>query len=235
MEYSMATNKILIIVTNVGEYEKVGYRTGLWLGELTHFYDYVTDHGYAVDIASPSGGYVPIDPESLAHEVLGELGTDKRYHDREFMNLLENTKKATDLDVEDYDAIYFTGGHGVMFDFRDGDLGALTARFYETGRIVSAVCHGPAGLLNVPLSTGDPLVKGKNVTGFSWPEEEAAQRADAVPFSLQDELNKLGANYSIADKPFDPFVVEDGRLITGQNPGSARPVAEALVTKLQSH
>lgn len=223
------TNKILIIVTNVGEYEKVGMRTGLWLGELTHFYDYVKEHGYEVDIASPSGGFVPLDPESLAHEVLGELGTDKRYHDRDFMDLLENTKRAADVNVEDYDAIYFTGGHGVMFDFRGDDLGALTARFYETDRVVSAVCHGPVGLLDVPLSSGDPLVKGKNVTGFSWPEEEAAQRDDAVPFSLQDELKKLGANYSMADEPFETHVIEDGRLITGQNPGSARAVAEAVV------
>ena len=86
---------------------------------------------------------------------------------------MKNTKRAADVNAEDYDAIYFTGGHGVMFDFCGDALGALTARFYETGRVVSAVCHGPAGLLNVPLSSGDPLVKGKNVTGFSWPEEEA--------------------------------------------------------------
>jgi putative intracellular protease/amidase len=233
-EAIVGTGKILIIVTNAGEYEKVGYRTGLWLGELTHFYDYVTDNGFAVDIASPRGGHVPIDPESLAHEVLAEQGTDKRYRDREFMNLLENTKKAGDVDVEDYDAIYFTGGHGVMFDFRGDDLGAVTAKFYDSGRIVSAVCHGPAGLLNVTLSNGDPLVKGKNVTGFSWAEEEAAQRGDAVPFSLQDELKALGANYSIAEKPFDTYVVEDGRLITGQNPGSALAVAEAVVKALQA-
>lgn len=230
----MATNRILIIVTNAGEYDQVGMRTGLWLGELTHFYDYALEQGYEMDIASPAGGYVPIDPESLAHEVLAELGTDKRYQDREFMDLLKDTKKATEVDVENYDAIYFTGGHGVMYDFRGNDLGALTAKFYESGRVVSAVCHGPAGLLNVPLSTGEPLVQGKNVTGFSWPEEEAAQRADAVPFNLQDELKKLGANYSIADKPFDTHVVTDGLLITGQNPGSARAVAEAVVDRLQS-
>ncbi|OUS97693.1 type 1 glutamine amidotransferase domain-containing protein [Rhodococcus sp. NCIMB 12038] len=227
------SNRILVIVTNAGQYEKVGYRTGLWLGELTHFYDYVTDHGYQVDIVSPAGGFVPIDPESLAHDVLDELGTDKRYRDREFMNLLDDTKKVTDIDVEDYAAIYFTGGHGVMFDFRGDALGAVTATFYDTGRIVSAVCHGPAGLLNVPLGNGDPLVKGKNVTGFSWPEEEAAQRADAVPFRLEDELKKLGAHYSMAAKPFETYVVEDGRLITGQNPGSARAVAEAVVKALQ--
>lgn len=209
-------------------------RTGLWLGELTHFYDYAQEHGFELDIASPAGGFVPLDPESLTHDFLGELGTDKRYHDREFMDLLVNTIKVSDVNVEDYDAIYFTGGHGGMFDFGGDDLGALTAKFYETGRIVSAVCHGPAGLLNVPLSIGDPLVKGKNVTGFSWPEEEAAQRTDAVPFSLQEELAKLGAKYSIADKPFEIYVVEDDRLITGQNPASARAVAEAVVNKLDS-
>lgn len=229
----MATKRILIIVTNAGEYETVGMRTGLWLGELTHFYDYAQEHGYELEIASLAGGFVPIDPESLAHDVLGELGTDRRYRDREFMNLLEHTAKAGDLNVEDYDAIYFTGGHGVMFDFRDPDLAALTAKFYDSGRIVSAVCHGPAGLLDVTLESGDLLVAGRNVTGFSWPEEEAAQRADAVPFSLQDELKNRGGNYSMADKPFDTHVVTDGRLITGQNPGSARAVAEAVVAALQ--
>ncbi|NMN95596.1 type 1 glutamine amidotransferase domain-containing protein [Antrihabitans stalactiti] len=228
------TNRILVIVTNVNEYEKVGYRTGLWLGELTHFYDFAVENGFAVDIASPAGGFVPIDPESLAHDYLDELGTGERYRDREFMNLLDDSKKIADVDVDDYDAIYFTGGHGVMFDFRGDELGALTAKFYESGKIVSAVCHGPVGLLNVPLSTGAAMIAGKNVTGFSWPEEELAQRADAVPFNLQEEMAKIGANYSMADKPFETYVVEDGRLITGQNPGSARAVAEAVVGALQA-
>jgi putative intracellular protease/amidase len=226
------TNKILIIVTNTREYEKVGYRTGLWLGELTHFYDCVREHGFDVDIASPSGGHVPIDPVSLAPEHLDGT-TGQRYRDRDFMNLLTNTMKATDADVEDYDAIYFAGGHGVMFDFRSAELAALTAAFYESGRVVSAVCHGPTALLDARLGTGDPLVKGKNVTGFSWPEEEIAERADAVPFSLQDELTNLGAHHSTAENPFATYVVADGRLITGQNPGSARAVAETVVKHLR--
>ena len=230
----MATGRILTIVTNAGEYEAVGYRTGLWLGELTHFYDHVTENGFTVDLASPRGGYVPIDPESLSHTMLAELGTDRRYRDREFMDLLRDTRKAADVEVEEYDAIYFTGGHGVMFDFRADDLGTLTAKFHDSGRIVCSVCHGAAGLLNVPLDNGDPLVRGRNVTGFSWREEELAQRADAVPFSLQDELTALGAHYSIAAAPFESYVVEDGRLITGQNPGSARAVAEALVKALRA-
>lgn len=230
----MPANRILIIVTNVGEYEKVGYRTGLWLGELTHFYDYVRDHGFEVDIASPSGGFVPIDPESLSHKFLSELGTGDRYHDRDFMKLLDTTVKVEDVKPENYDAIYLTGGHGVMFDFRQSDeLESLVAKFYQSGRVVSAVCHGPAGLLNVRLSSGEPLVKGKSVTGFSWPEEEAAKRTDAVPYNLQNELMKLGGDYSTAGKPFQTHIVADGSLITGQNPGSARAVAEAVVSRLE--
>ncbi|ACZ83448.1 type 1 glutamine amidotransferase domain-containing protein [Streptosporangium roseum] len=228
-----ATKKILVIVTNVGEYEKVGMRTGLWLGELTHFWDVAEQAGIPMDIASPLGGKIPLDPESLSHEVLAELGTEKRYRDRKFMDLLEDTKKISEVNLEDYDAIYLTGGHGVMFDFpQSRDLEDLMAGFYESDRIVSTVCHGGTGLLNVTLGNGDPLVKGKRVTGFSWPEEELADRADAVPYNLQEELQKLGADYRMADRPFEPYVVEDGRLITGQNPGSARGVAEAVVRRL---
>ncbi|MFF5361934.1 type 1 glutamine amidotransferase domain-containing protein [Streptomyces scabiei] len=227
------TKRILIIVTSTGEYEKVGYRTGLWLGELTHFYDVAEAAGFALTIASIEGGAVPLDPESLAHNVLGDLGTDKRYADRAFMDGLRDVVPVTEVDVDDYDAIYLTGGHGVMFDFHQSRaLETLIARFHESGRIVSAVCHGPCGLLDVTLSDGEPLVKGRNVTGFSWREEELAQRADAVPYSLEDRLRELGAHYSVAAKPFDTHVVEDDRLITGQNPGSARAVAEAVVRRL---
>lgn len=228
-----AQKRILVVVTNVDEYRKAGMRTGLWLGELTHFWDVAEGYGFDMDIASPSGGKVPIDPESLSHEVLAELGTGERYEDREFMDLLEDSKRISDIDIEDYDAIYLTGGHGVMFDFpQSPQLENLMARFYETGRVVSTVCHGATGLLNVTLSDGKPLVRGKRVTGFSWPEEELAHRAQAVPYSLQEELKKLGADYSTARKPFESYVVEEGNLITGQNPGSARDVAEAVIRQL---
>jgi putative intracellular protease/amidase len=108
------------------------------------------------------------------------------------------------------------------------------ARFYETGRIVSTVCHGATGLLNVNLSNGEPLIKGKKVTGFSWPEEIVAKRDDAVPFNLEEEMKKIGADYSKADKPWGAHVIEDGRLITGQNPSSARGVAEAVIKRLKT-
>lgn len=228
------TGRILIIVTNVREYEKVGYRTGLWLGELTHFYDVAEKAGYQMDIASPAGGYVPLDPESLQPLILKQGHTDVRYKDREFMNLLDNTIKVSDADVSNYDAIYLTGGHGVSFDFPDSEaLQTLIAQFYDGGKIVSAVCHGPAGLLNVKLNNGEYLLKDKNMTAFSWTEEELAHRADAVPFNLEEELQKRGAKYGKALVPMFKHVVEDGRLITGQNPTSASGVGEAVVKALK--
>lgn len=229
------TQKILVIVTDVSEYEKVGYRTGLWLGELTHFWDVAEEAGYQMDIASPAGGKIPLDPESLSHEVLEALGTEKRYKDRGYMNLLENTLKVSDIDPADYDAIYLTGGHGVMFDFpTSAELEALIARFYESHKIVSSVCHGACGLLDVKLSNGDFLVDGKNLTGFSWKEEMLANRADAVPFNLEEELKKRGAHYSTAPVPFATHLVEDELLITGQNPASAQAVGQAVVKRLQA-
>ncbi|QUH03499.1 type 1 glutamine amidotransferase domain-containing protein [Saccharopolyspora erythraea] len=228
------TNRILIVVTSVGEYEKAGYRTGLWLGELTHFYDVAERAGFEPVIASISGGYVPLDPESLAHDVLRELGTDKRYADRQFMDKLKDTPSVAEVDADDYDAIYLTGGHGVMFDFpRSERLAELLRRFHESDKVVSAVCHGPCGLLSAKLSDGEHLVGGRQVTGFSWPEEELAKRDQAVPYSLQDELKRRGAHYSTADTPFATYVREDGHLVTGQNPGSAKAVADAVVDRLR--
>jgi putative intracellular protease/amidase len=229
------TNKILIIVTNVPEYEKVGFRTGLWLGELTHFWDVAEKAGFQLELASPSGGYVPLDPESLAHAVLKDGDTDQRYADRTFMDRLVNTRNVADADPAGYDAIYFTGGHGVSFDFpKSAALARLTAAFYESGKVVSAVCHGPAGLLEVKLSGGDYLIHGKDVTGFSWNEEVKVGRDQAVPFNLEEELQKRGARYTKAWMAFSSHVVEDGLLITGQNPASAHGVAKAVVKKLQA-
>ena len=231
----MPTNRILIIVTNVGEYEKVGYRTGLWLGELTHFWDIAEKAGFQMDIASPAGGYVPIDPESLAVSVLKDGKTDKRYEDRTFMDRLVDTLKVDATRADDYDAIYMTGGHGVCFDFpKSSALAKLSATLYEAGKVVSAVCHGPAGLLEVKLSSGEYLIAGRNVTGFSWNEEVKVGRDEAVPYNLEEELQKRGANYDKAWMAFSAHVVEDGLLITGQNPASAAGVGEAVVKKLKA-
>ena len=188
-----------------------------------------------MEIASPSGGYVPIDPESVAQAVLKEGGTDERYEDRAYMNLLKNTLKVSEANAADYDAIYMAGGHGASFDYpKSESLAKLTAEFYESGKVVSAVCHGPAGLLEVKLGGGDYLINGKDVTSFSWDEEVAFKRDEAVSFSLEAELQKRGANYSKAWMNFSERVVEDGLLITGQNPASAKAVGEAVVAKLQA-
>ncbi|WP_159795133.1 type 1 glutamine amidotransferase domain-containing protein [Puerhibacterium puerhi] len=233
------SRRVLIVATNAHRFERVGFRTGLWLSELTHFWDVVEDAGFAMDIASPSGGKVPLDPESLlltemgsAVGVKGQLA--KRYEDPDFMRLLDATTAVADVDAAQYDAIYLTGGHGVMFDFRDSPLAELVARFYDAGRVVSAVCHGPCGLLDVQLGSGGALVDGKQVTGYSWTEEVAARRNDAVPFSLEEELQRRGGRYSKSKVPFRSHVVEDGRLITGQNPRSAPDVAEAVVKMLNA-
>ncbi|AMV36506.1 type 1 glutamine amidotransferase domain-containing protein [Planctomyces sp. SH-PL62] len=226
-----ATNKLLAIVTSADEYKKLGYRTGLWLGELTHFTDVAEEAGFTVDVASPRGGKAPLDPESLAHGVLSEGGTQERYQDRDYMNRLDRTMTLAEVDPAKYDAIFLAGGHGAMFDFPDStDLQQLVADFWEAGKVVSAVCHGPAGLLNVKVA-GTPLLAGKKVTGFSWNEEAKVQRQDAVPYNLEDELQNRGAEYSQAWFAFGSHLVEDGRLITGQNPASARGVGEAVVKK----
>ena len=234
-----ATNQILIIVTNADVFEKVGFRTGLWLGELVEFWEIAEEAAYEMDIASPAGGKVPIDPESLLLTEVGDAvglkgGLSKRYEDKAFMSLLDNTLKVSNVDATAYDAIYMTGGHGVMFDFStSAPLAELVARFYESGKIVSAVCHGPCGLLEARLSSGEYLVNGKGVTGFSWKEEVVAKRDHAVPFSLEDELQKRGAKYTKAMLPFGSHVVEDGLLITGQNPRSAQDVGKVVVKKLR--
>lgn len=232
------THRILIIVTNASEFQKVGFRTGLWLSELTHFWDVAEEAGYQMDIASPTGGSVPIDPESLIMTKLGQLmGMDgavfQRYKDRSYMNRLEKTLSVAEVNVAAYDAIYMTGGHGVMFDFPESlALAEVVTKFYETGKIVSAVCHGPCGLLEAKLHNGDYLARGKNLTGFSWKEEILAKRDHAVPFKLEDELKKRGAYYSAAPVPFTKHLVRDGLLITGQNPASAQAVGQAVVRKL---
>ena len=235
----MTAQRILIVVTNSSDYEKVGYRTGLWLSELTHFWDVAEAAGFDMDIASPLGGYVPIDPESLLLPELIQMtgiknAVNQRYEDRNFMNLLSHSLKISEVDVSRYQAIYLTGGHGVMFDFNQSDALAHTiSQFYESGKLVSAVCHGLCGLLNVKLSTGDYLIKSKKLTGFSWKEEKLAKRDHAVPFNLEQELINRGAIYEKALLPFSEKVIEDGLLITGQNPKSAHAVAHAVIDRFK--
>jgi putative intracellular protease/amidase len=224
----MADKKILIVVTNQSHYPNGRRRTGVWLSELTHFYDEFDRLGYEIDIVSPKGGEVPIDPQSLLPVML-DKSTRARRDDKEFMKLLENTPRAAEVNPGDYAAIYFVGGHGAMWDFPDNpDLQQAAAKIYEEGGAVAAVCHGACGLVNLELSDGKNLVDGKQVTGFSNLEERLALRSKVVPFLVEDGLKQSGASYSRAALPMRGHVVTDGRLVTGQNPASVREVAREL-------
>lgn len=229
-----ASKRIAVVATSVGQYATIGYRTGLWLSELVHFHNVVRKAGHEVDVVSIAGGFVPLDPESLGSTFMRESETRRAYADRSFMSLLEATQPVAELDPSDYDAVFLAGGHGAMFDFPASEgVQHLVGAMADAGRVVAAVCHGPAGLLDVRVAGGDYLLTGRKVTGFSWTEERLAQRRDAVPFSLEADLKARGAKYRKALRPFAPHVVRDGRLVTGQNPASAAPLAKAVVRLLK--
>lgn len=226
------TRRILHVVTNVAHYENPDQATGLWLSELTHAWDVFVAAGYEQTIVSPSGGKSPLEPKSLKWPNF-DSSAKKWFSDDARMLLLENTLSPADVDPSDYDAIYYTGGHGVMWDFLDNHgLQSITKEIYERGGVVSSVCHGYCGLLNVKLSGDRYLVAGKRVTGFAWTEEVLAGVAKKVPYNAEEEMKKRGALYEKNLIPFTPRAVSDGRLVTGQNPSSARSTAQAVVAVL---
>lgn len=223
--------KILAVLTSVGKYPNLNRATGLWLGEAVHFVKKVQSAGYQVDYVSPKGGYTPIDPHSLA---MAEPTDWEWYQKKEFMNRLGATLKPSEVKPDEYVAIYFAGGHGVIWDFPENEaLQAISRTIYEQGGFVSSVCHGAVGLLNITLSDGSLLVKGKTVTGFSNQEEKLAELDRFVPFLTETELVARGAMYKKADQPWTPFAVEGARLITGQNPASGGAVADLLLAALK--
>ena len=226
------TKRILHVVTNVAHYEDPEHPTGLWLSELTHAWDTFAGKGWEQDILSPVGGKVPLEPRALKWP-LYDVSAKAWHTDPEKMALLENTKSPEQVTAADYDAIYFTGGHAVMWDFPDSPgLQRLTREIWESGKVVSSVCHGYCGLLNIVLSDGTLLVKGKKITGFSWNEEVLAGVAKSMPYNAEDEMRKRGTNYNKALVPFVSHIVTDGNLVTGQNPGSAKATAKAVAKLL---
>lgn len=224
------SKKILVAVSSFEKYPNLPRATGLWLGEAVHFVQKVEAAGYSVDFVSPRGGYTPIDPHSLA---MAEPVDWVWYRDKAFMNRLGNTLRPDQVKADDYVAIYFAGGHGVVWDFPDdAGLQALSRDIYEAGGYVTSVCHGAVGLLNIRLSNGALLIQGKKVTGFSNEEEKLAGLDAHVPYLTETELVQRGAHYQHADAPWLPFAVVDQRVITGQNPASGGPVAELLLKAL---
>lgn len=225
--------KFLIVVTGVSNYQNKNLKTGLWLSELTHMYHSAKEQGYDICIASPKGGNTPIDPESLKPLMLDRL-SKSYYSNPEFMDLLKHTKSLKEVENEEFDAVYLTGGHGTMYDFPDNEtLQNIIRRHYENNKIISAVCHGVCGLLNVKLSNGEYLIKDKTITGFNWFEESLAGRKKEVPFNLEAELKKRKSNFRKAFIPMTSNVETDGNLITGQNPFSSKKIAKAVMKQLK--
>ncbi|GAB11211.1 ThiJ/PfpI family protein [Gordonia araii NBRC 100433] len=226
------TKRILNVVTNVGHYDDPTHLTGLWLSELTHAWHVFEQRGFEQTIVSPAGGDAPLEPRSLKFPNYDKTAKAWRA-DPERMALLASTASPDQIDSADYDAIYFTGGHAVMYDFPDSEgLQWITREIFERGGIVSSVCHGYCGLLNTTLSDGSYLVAGRKVTGFAWQEEVLARVNKLVPYNAEEEMKKRGALYEKAKLPFVSYAVVDGNLVTGQNPGSAKETAQKVAALL---
>ncbi|GCE82008.1 type 1 glutamine amidotransferase domain-containing protein [Komagataeibacter diospyri] len=223
---------ILHVATNIAHFDNPAHPTGLWLSELTHAWDEFAARGYEQRIISPRGGKVPLDPRALKW-TMRDASSRAWLADPAKMALLSSTPCPADINPQDYDAIYFTGGHGVMWDFPDNeDLQAITRAVWEKGGIVSAVCHGYCGLLNTRLTDGSFLVSGRKITGFSWTEERLAGVSREIPYNAEAEMKARGALYEKALLPFMSHVVADGKLVTGQNPSSARATARKVASLL---
>lgn len=223
--------KILMLLTSHDQLGDTGKKTGFWLEEFASPYYVFKDANADITLASPDGGQPPLDPKSDEPDFQTEA-TKRFKGDVDAQIALENTLKLSDITSADYDAVFYAGGHGPLWDLaEDRHSIALIESMYASGKPVAAVCHGPAVLRHAKAADGSPLVKGRSVTGFSNTEEDAVQLSGVVPFLLEDELIAKGANYSKAED-WHPYMVTDGNLITGQNPASSDLVAEAVLERL---
>lgn len=217
--------KLLIITTSCDTLAPK-HPTGLWLEEFAVPYQEFAKAGVSMVVASPKGGAVPIDPKTQPNEKQSREWRDA-------MAALANTRRLAEMQEADFDAVYIPGGHGPMIDLpNDADILRLLPAFARAGKIISAVCHGPAALLYARGGNGNPLIRDKKLTGFTNVEETMVLLRGVVPFLLEDELQKQGAIFESAIVPFTSHVVQDGNLITGQNPGSSKAIAEAILGAL---
>lgn len=218
----MMSKQILMIVTG-HDHIQAGHPTGLWFEEFAAPYALFREHGYSVVAVTPNGGAAPIDPNSLPADT-----TDAA----EALDVLKQTAALNSVTPSDFDAVFLPGGHGTMFDLPAESVGRVVGAFADAGKVVAAVCHGPAGLVGARRADSSPVVAGHQVTGFTNAEEDAAQLSALMPFLLQDKLTELGANFEAAPMWSDHVVV-DRLLVTGQNPQSSRSTAEAVVRLLE--
>jgi putative intracellular protease/amidase len=220
---------VLFVVTSNAVKGKTGIPTGFNLSEVTHPLAKLEAGGINVEIASIKGGAAPLD----GLEDFNDPVNAKYWEDVDFRSAIANTIRLDKVDPASYSAIFFAGGHGTMWDFpEDPAVKSGVRQIYEAGGIVSAVCHGPAALVNVTLSDGSYLISNKNVASFTNGEEEEVQSTQVVPFLLADALSAHGAIYHVAPN-WSNNVIVDGRLITGQNPQSAASVGEAILVALK--
>jgi putative intracellular protease/amidase len=224
--------KILIVLTSHSELGDTGKKTGFWVEEFAAPYYELTDAGAEVTVASPKGGQPPIDPKS--RETAAQTQSTRRFDkDEPLKQKLAHTLKLGSVKASDYDAVFYPGGHGPLWDLtEDTDSIALLEAFQQQGKPMALVCHAPCALLKVLLPNGDPLIKGKNVTGFSDTEEAAVNLTNVVPFLLEDKLKETGGRYS-KGPDWSVYVQTDGLLITGQNPSSSAGAAKVLLKLLQ--
>ena len=225
----MRERKILFVLTGHDRLGPAGDesapKTGFHLAEAARPWAVLSQAGFAVDFATPAGGAAPIDPGSRDTD---DPDSARFLGDTRIARTLENTPALGDVALEDYDAIYFPGGHGTMWDLPDSTAVQDAVRtMYEDGKVVAAVCHGPAALVNVKLSDGSWLVSGRTVSVFTDEEEKAVDKDSAVPFLLASKLEERGATIAKADN-FESSVSVDGRLVTGQNPASATALGERI-------
>ena len=224
--------KILIVLTSHDQLGNTGKKTGFWLEEFAAPYYVLKDAGAAITLASPKGGQPPLDPKSDLPESLTEL-TKRFRKDKAAQAELANTKKLSNVSADDFDAVFYPGGHGPMWDMPDNKISiALIEAFVKADKPIGAVCHAPAAIVNVRGKDGEYLVKSKHVTGFTNAEEEAVGLSNVVPFLLEDRLKERGGLYS-KGADWAPYVQVDGKLVTGQNPASSGPAAEALLKLLR--
>lgn len=203
---------------------------GTYAPELTHAVHVITQAGYRYELASINGGAVPV----YGTYVKGDETNTAVLADIAFQSKLQNTRAVTDIDMSTYDAVFYPGGFGLLSDLASNEQFAkLSAEHYESGGILAAVCHGPAALLPIVLSTGESLLSTKSVTGFTREEEIDYQTIDKIPFLLEESLTRKAKGFS-KTQPWNEFVIEDNRVITGQNPASAAAVAQAMINQLKS-
>ena len=225
--------KVLMVLTSHDKLGDTGKPTGFWLEEFAAPYYVLKDAGVDITISTPKGGAPPVDPKS--DDPKAQTPAMKRFRgDPEAQRALENTVKLSTVSADDYDAVFYPGGHGPLWDLaEDRDSIALIERLYAAGKPVAAVCHGPAVLRHAKAPDGTPLVRGKAVTGFTNSEEAAVGLTNVVPFLVEDALKANGGKYSKAADWAD-YAVVDGNLITGQNPASSESTARALLKKLEA-